>query len=134
MLRSTSEQAIYTRINYIIIPTFSLLLHKLQTGHKNDNPSIKVDNNDYIIFTAVSYLSSFGGGNGSTLIDNADCIGDELRLEDCLHNGVGKQDCNDDHTEDAGVICDPGLYINKTVVYTVYIAAILIFVLCMDIH
>ena len=94
-----------------------------------DNPSIKVDNNDYIIFTAVSDLSSFGGGNGSTLIDNADCTGDELRLEDCVHNGVGLHDCSDDHTEDAGVICDPGiiycdtmqLYLFSGWTYTKYI-------------
>ena len=55
----------------------------------------------------ASYLSSFGGGNGSIFIDNAECTGDEERLEDCIHNGIGHHDCEFDHTEDAGVICDP---------------------------
>ena len=58
------------------------------------------------IIVAVSFLSSFGGGNGSILIDNAACSGVELRLEDCIHNGIGHHDCKSDHTEDAGVFCD----------------------------
>ncbi len=35
--------------------------------------------------------------------DNVECSGDESGLEFCLHNGVGKHNCN--HFEDAGVVC-----------------------------
>lgn len=52
-------------------------------------------------------LPGFGGGNGSTLIDNAACTGEEERLEDCTHNGIGVNDCPLDHSHDAGVFCDP---------------------------
>ena len=58
----------------------------------------------------MSFLSSFGGGNGSIFIDNAACSGDELRLAECTHNGIGNHDCNGDHTEDAGVFCDASKY------------------------
>ena len=53
----------------------------------------------------MSFLSSFGGGNGSIILDNVACSGNEDRLEDCSHNGIGQHDCYEDHTEDAGIIC-----------------------------
>ena len=62
----------------------------------------------YTFFTDVSFLASFGGGNGSILLDNVACTGDEQRLDECANNGFGHHDCYDDHSEDAGVICTEG--------------------------
>ena len=60
-----------------------------------------------LLLTAAHALPGFGGGGGRTLIDNSACAGDEKRLEDCTHNGIGVNDCPLDHSHDAGVFCDP---------------------------
>ena len=49
---------------------------------------------------------SLGLGLGPILFDNLMCTGLESRLIDCVHNGIGIEDCT--HFEDAGVICLPG--------------------------
>ena len=36
-------------------------------------------------------------------LDNVRCSGNESRLTECLHNGVGVHNCN--HAQDAGVTC-----------------------------
>ena len=47
----------------------------------------------------------FGGGNGSILLDDLMCTGDEVSLLQCLNVGdIGTHDCT--HDEDAGVICE----------------------------
>ena len=51
-------------------------------------------------------LLSFGGGGGRVLLDNVGCSGEEERLGDCPHSGIGNHDCV--HLEDAGVICSNG--------------------------
>ena len=58
----------------------------------------------------MSALEGFGGGSGEVFIDNSGCAGSELRLEDCPHNGIGNHNCGhqDEHDEDAGVICFSG--------------------------
>ena len=61
--------------------------------------------------TVVRAVQGFGGGSGEVLIDNVGCNGSEERLFDCVHNGVGNHNCNEDHDEDAGVICISGLYL-----------------------
>lgn len=53
-------------------------------------------------------LGFFGIGEGNILLDNVDCNGDESRLEDCSHNGVGNHNCAP--IESAGVICSFGKY------------------------
>jgi hypothetical protein len=47
--------------------------------------------------------STFGQGIGPTFLDDVNCNGEERRLYDCMHNGIGRHDC--DHGQDAGVAC-----------------------------
>ncbi|MFT7805964.1 neurotrypsin [Arapaima gigas] len=47
----------------------------------------------------------FGPGKGPILLDNMQCTGNELSLEECLHSGWEQHNC--DHMEDAGVSCNP---------------------------
>ena len=59
----------------------------------------------------MSALRGFGGGSGAIVIDNARCTGSELKLNECPNNGFGNHNCEqDEHDEDAGVICFPGTH------------------------
>ena len=55
------------------------------------------------IIIVVYAVHGFGSGTGLILLENADCSGNEMRLEDCQFAPIGENNC--DHTEDAGVIC-----------------------------
>ena len=48
-------------------------------------------------------VTSFIGGTGSILLDDVSCIGNESRLIDCSHSGLGVHDCT--HADDAGIRC-----------------------------
>ena len=53
--------------------------------------------------------AGFGEGNGSILLDNLVCEGDESSLLNCASDvAIGYSDCQ--HSEDAGVKCE-GKYI-----------------------
>ena len=56
--------------------------------------------------TAISAHGSayFGAGAGAIYLANVACTGNEARLADCSHRGIGQHYCR--HQEDAGVVCD----------------------------
>ena len=45
----------------------------------------------------------YGQSSGQIWLDEINCTGTELTIEDCSHNGWGIQDCS--HGKDAGVQC-----------------------------
>jgi len=47
--------------------------------------------------------NAFGAGFGPIWLDDVDCYGDEVALEDCWHDGWGYHDCN--HNEDVSISC-----------------------------
>lgn len=53
----------------------------------------------------------YGQGSGPILLDEVQCSGNELSLDQCKKSDWGQQNC--DHIEDAGVSCDPftGTYV-----------------------
>lgn len=53
----------------------------------------------------------FGSATGPIFVDNVRCIGNETRLTDCYHNGVGTHNC--DHNDDVGVICQQRTFIHN---------------------
>ncbi len=55
-----------------------------------------------MIAGAVAY-TTVAAGAGSIFLDNVQCMGNESRILDCPHNGVGTHNCV--HSEDVGVRC-----------------------------
>nr|XP_033793850.1 neurotrypsin isoform X1 [Geotrypetes seraphini] len=49
--------------------------------------------------------ATFGEGSGSVLLDEVQCTGNELSIEQCAKSAWGEHNC--DHHEDAGVSCTP---------------------------
>ena len=45
-------------------------------------------------------------GSGQVLLNDVNCNGTELTIENCSHSGWGSENC--DHEEDAGVKCTIG--------------------------
>lgn len=62
-----------------------------QLGYTNVEQSIAVGN------------GFFGQGQAAIHLDELSCTGNETRLADCQHGGVGNHNCG--HNEDAGVVC-----------------------------
>ena len=73
----------------------------------------KFDNYKYVQPYVLSFVgavllfgSSVVSGTGQILLDDLQCTGNESRLFDCPHNGLGNHSCS--HSDDAGVRCAPG--------------------------
>ena len=52
-------------------------------------------------------LAHYGEGNGAIFLDEVDCVGNELRIQNCSHNGWGNGICG--RNEAAGVECGNGI-------------------------
>jgi hypothetical protein len=48
-------------------------------------------------------LAGFGVATGPVLIDETRCFGNETRLINCRHNGIGTHNCA--HSRDVGLRC-----------------------------
>ena len=52
---------------------------------------------------AAQWSAYYGQGTGRIWLDDLQCLGTELDLFACAHNGIGEHNC--DHSEDASVEC-----------------------------
>ena len=57
-------------------------------------------------------FAAFGQETGPIYLDDVACTGNEVRLIDCPHGGIGVHNCG--HSEDAGVVCSATNESNET--------------------
>ncbi|XP_030838356.1 uncharacterized protein LOC589534 [Strongylocentrotus purpuratus] len=58
--------------------------------------------------------AEYGAGSGDILLDEVDCTGSEISLEDCIKSEFGVHNCL--HSEDAGVICTDPIFLQVRLV------------------
>ena len=54
-------------------------------------------------FPGARRVESFGPGTGQIWLDDVQCIGTEISIEECSHSEFGVHNCL--HSNDVGVIC-----------------------------
>ena len=60
--------------------------------------------------TAVEYNAFYGQGSGQIWLDDVNCVGTEVTIGNCSHNGWGSHNCS--HGDDASVKCNfLGMYV-----------------------
>ena len=52
---------------------------------------------------AIKTSAYYGRGSGQIWLDDVNCVGIELTIENCSHGGWGNENCF--HSEDAGIQC-----------------------------
>lgn len=57
----------------------------------------------HVVVHGPTSRAFFGHGATPIHLDDLSCLGNETRLEQCTHPGVGNHDCSNE--EDAGVVC-----------------------------
>ena len=55
------------------------------------------------IYGRATEGGTFGTGNGVIWLTDVECVGTEVRLDECSHREWGQHSCR--HIEDAGVEC-----------------------------
>ena len=58
-------------------------------------------------FGEAAATRHYGEGSGQIWLDELNCNGTELTIENCSHRGWGNENCYD-HRKDAGVQCSNG--------------------------
>lgn len=53
----------------------------------------------------------YGEGRGPILMDDVECVGDETSIVQCRNKGWYAHNCQ--HSEDVGIMCNPGKRFNK---------------------
>ena len=51
----------------------------------------------------VRNFAFYGQGSGQIWLDEVNCVGTDMTIANCSHEGWGSHDCV--HNEDAGVVC-----------------------------
>ena len=62
------------------------------------------------IAVATKHDASYGQGSGQIWLADVNCVGTELTIANCSHNGWGSHSC--DHKEDVSINCTVGKYVN----------------------
>merc|ERR1712087_156909 len=90
---------------------------------KDGSSSVQANNNMATVVCRMLGIGGYGGtvynkaglgkGTGKIWLDEVRCTGNERRLFDCPHSGIGSHDCG--HHEDVGIDCLLGLkeYVSK---------------------